>query len=347
LTANELFQQFHTNGVLSEILGDKNTLISAVSAVDDCGPGDLVFVDKKDYIATVLEKKPSVIVTSKPLADSLNGKVSTVLVAPLVAMAHALIKEKLAARNYNDSGWEKIHPTAVIHESAIVDSTATIEPRAVVGARAKIGKNSRIMSGAVIERDAVIGENGAFAMFMREGKLARSETPGAPVEKDRRAQLTRLGETVRARFPHARWASDQPYREFDLAIDFREDVAPWPDADVRELVQLCEAEGAHAKVSSIHVNAWFGGYDKKTGFDHWLGVTAPGSGVAHARSEWLFIGDSPNDEPMFAHFPNSVGVANLSVFRDQLRTPPRWITRAESGEGFAEMAQRLIAARKA
>ena len=175
-------------------------------------------------------------------------------------------------------------------------------------------------------------------MFMRDGKLARTETPGAPPEAERRKRLTALGEAVRARFPQARWASDQPYREYDLAIDFREDVAPWPDAEVRELVELCEGNGAHAKVSSIHVNAWFGNYDKRSGFDHFLAGRDP--------SQWLFIGDSPNDEPMFAHFAHSVGGANLRVFESQLKRPPKWITLAESGDGFAEMAARLIAERR-
>lgn len=186
--------------------------------------------------------------------------------------------------------------------------------------------------------DAVVGENGAFTMLMRDGKLVRSETPGALPKVERRAKLRELGDAVRARFPQAQWASDQRYREYDLAIDFREDVPPWTDADVRELVELCEGNGAHAKVSSIHVNAWYGSYDKRSGFDHYLAGRDP--------SKWLFIGDSPNDEPMFAHFAHSVGVANLRVFEAQLKTPPKWITLAESGDGFAEMAARLIAERR-
>lgn len=187
--------------------------------------------------------------------------------------------------------------------------------------------------------DAVIGENGAFAMYLRDGKLAREDTPGAPSFGERKQKLEGLAQSVRKRFPQARWASDQPYREFDLAVDFCEDVSPWSAADVRELVSLCEREGAHAKVSSIHVNAWFGNYDKRSGFDHWI------EGRSSGRESWLFIGDSPNDEPMFAHFPNSVAVSNLALFKDQLRSLPRWITRSESGEGFVEMVSRLISLR--
>jgi HAD superfamily hydrolase (TIGR01484 family) len=186
--------------------------------------------------------------------------------------------------------------------------------------------------------DAVVGENGAFSFFMHEGKRSRITTPGAAENPG--PGIRSLGERVRQRFPHARWASDQAYREYDLAIDFCEDVPPWSRSEVDALVALCEGEGAHAKVSSIHVNAWFGDYDKYKGFTHLL-AQHPGSGVP-GLEEWLFIGDSPNDEPLFARFATSVGVANLKAFSDRLKHPPAFVTEAESGAGFVEMAERVI-----
>ncbi len=193
--------------------------------------------------------------------------------------------------------------------------------------------------------DAVVGENGAFTFFMQDGKLKRLDTPGA--RPDARQVLQGLGDQVRARFPRARWASDQAYREYDLAIDICEDVPHWPAADVEALLELCHSAGAHAKLSSIHVNAWFGDYDKRTGLAHWLDAGAPGlaPGQAPAWGEWLFIGDSPNDEPLFKSFQQSVGVANLAVYRDRLKHPPTWITARESGSGFAEMASQLVSLR--
>lgn len=194
--------------------------------------------------------------------------------------------------------------------------------------------------------DAVVGENGAFSFFMQEGKLRRLITPGAHPEA---AQVLKgLAGRIRGRFPEAQWASDQPYREYDLAIDICEDVPSWPRADVDALLLLCQEAGAHAKLSSIHVNAWFGDYDKRGGLRHWLDEGAPGiaQGTAPSWEEWLFIGDSPNDEPLFAAFQHSVGVANLALYRDRLKHPPTWITGAESGAGFAEMAAKLIELRR-
>lgn len=185
--------------------------------------------------------------------------------------------------------------------------------------------------------DAVIGENGAFAFFMEGGVRRRLNTPGA----EGNARLKVLGEKIHAGFPQAKWASDQAYREYDLAIDICEDVPAWKTEDVDALLALCAAEGAHAKLSSIHVNAWFGDYDKRRGFEHWLQSKKGMPSI----DEWLFIGDSPNDEPLFATFKHSVGVANLQKYLPRLKNPPRWMTREESGLGFCEMAHAVIAAR--
>ncbi|MCC7442550.1 MAG: HAD-IIB family hydrolase [Bdellovibrionales bacterium] len=194
--------------------------------------------------------------------------------------------------------------------------------------------------------DAVVGENGAFAFFMRDGVRRRHDTPGPPVREERRRLLAGLGDRIRAEFPDAQWASDQDYREYDLAIDYCEDVSAWPDFEVERLVELCRGAGAHAKVSSIHVNAWFGEYDKVAGFRSWLEAGAPGlNGPVPAEDEWIFVGDSPNDEPMFGAFPLSVGVANLQPFLEQVEKTPTWITDSQSGDGFVEVAERLLEAR--
>jgi hypothetical protein len=196
--------------------------------------------------------------------------------------------------------------------------------------------------------DAVVGENGAFVFSMEGGKRRRLDTLGedAGTTDERRERLEELGRKIRKRFPHAEWASDQAYREYDLAIDFCEDVPAWPREDVDALLELCKNEGAHAKLSSIHVNAWFGDFDKRSGLENWLFHGAPGlKGPVPAWDEWLFIGDSPNDEPLFASFHMSVGVANLAKYLDRLKNPPRWITPGESGTGFAEMARKLVSNR--
>jgi len=197
--------------------------------------------------------------------------------------------------------------------------------------------------------DAVIGENGAFSFFLEqsEGAALRSrrrwDTPKGEVDSQLQQKLHQLRQDIFSHFPWAQMASDQPYREYDLAIDICEDVPPWPAQEVERLIQFAQDRGAKAKLSSIHVNLWFGEYDKKKGFDHWLDRTRGEARhlVAPTSESWLYIGDSPNDEPLFATFKTSVGVANLKKYYDRLQFLPTWITSAESGAGFVQMADRL------
>jgi hypothetical protein len=62
---------------------------------------------------------------------------------------------------------------------------------------------------------------------------------------------------------------------------------------------------------------------------------------------WLAVGDSPNDQTLFARFAVSVGVANLRRWADAIEIWPAYITDGERGAGFAEVACRLLAARGA
>jgi hypothetical protein len=196
--------------------------------------------------------------------------------------------------------------------------------------------------------DAVVGENGAM-YFHYDGAARRMLRRYWKTPDERRADRTRL-DALRTRIladvPGAAVAADQPYREADLAIDFCEDVPPLPREAVLRIVALFEQAGARAKVSSIHVNGWFGDYDK-------LAMTARlFREVFHeeldaVREQVVFAGDSPNDEPMFRFFPHAVGVANVRQWADLIAHPPRWVTQAPGGAGFAELADALLAARSA
>jgi hypothetical protein len=156
-----------------------------------------------------------------------------------------------------------------------------------------------------------------------------------------RARLAAIGERILAAVPGTALASDQLYREADLAIDFCEDVPALPRAEVDRIVGLMQAEGMTAKVSSIHVNGWFGSYDKLT-MTRTLLAEVFATDLDAERERWIFAGDSPNDAPLFAYFPHSVGVANVRAFADRIATLPAYVTAGEGGAGFAELAQALL-----
>lgn len=193
--------------------------------------------------------------------------------------------------------------------------------------------------------DGVVGENGGLWFYRDEaGRLVRRFVQDEGTRRENRARLDALAATILAAVPGCGLASDQPYRELDLAIDFCEDVVALDDAAVAAIVDHFHAAGATCKVSSIHVNGWYGAFDKLAGCGS-LMQERWGFGVDEAADTWMFVGDSPNDEPMFRHFALSVGVANVARFLPSLQHKPRYVTHAVGGEGFAEAIDRLLAAR--
>ncbi len=194
----------------------------------------------------------------------------------------------------------------------------------------------------------VVGENGAFYFrYDRHAKVMRAHHAASQEQRaSNRRRLVELAQLILTEVPGCALASDQPYRIADLAIDFCEDVQPLPTASVDRILALFEAAGATAKVSSIHVNGWFGTWDKLTMARTFLMEALALPREAHDASV-VYVGDSPNDEPMFAAFPLSVGVANVRRHAARMRHLPPHITRGEGGAGFVELANRLLAERRA
>ena len=194
--------------------------------------------------------------------------------------------------------------------------------------------------------DGVVGENGAF--WMRHDPVAgrvRVRHVADPAQRAaRRAKLDAIATAILAAVPGCALASDQPYRLADIAIDWCEDVARLPPGSVARIATMMLEAGLSARVSSIHVNGWFGDYDKLSTSLAMLEAEF-GVDAVQARAHWLFAGDSPNDAPMFAHFPHAVGVANVRDFERDMDALPAWVTTGRSGAGFVELAQAILSAR--
>ncbi|HET9469843.1 MAG TPA: HAD-IIB family hydrolase [Usitatibacter sp.] len=192
--------------------------------------------------------------------------------------------------------------------------------------------------------DAVVGENGAF-WFRHDAaarKLVKRYVIGDAERKRRAERMQAIAARIVREVPGCAIASDQPYREADLAIDFREDVPPLPRDAVARIVAIMEAEGLTAKVSSIHVNGWFGGYDKLSTARRMMREEFA-IDLDASREQFVFVGDSPNDQPMFGFFPNAVGVANVRDMADLMTVMPAWVTPSRGSAGFAELADALLA----
>jgi HAD superfamily hydrolase (TIGR01484 family) len=190
---------------------------------------------------------------------------------------------------------------------------------------------------------AIVAENGAVAL-VRDG--AQLHTEFAQDENTRAANSLRLhdvAQRVLREVPGALLAQDSAGRVTDIAIDHSE-YTQLPPAAIEHVVAVMREEGMNATVSSIHVNGWFGEHTKWSAAQ-WMLRRLFGRELYAEIGDWVYVGDSTNDQLMFQHFPLAVGVANLRRFAAELRTWPAYLTQGERGAGFAEVARAVLAAR--
>jgi HAD superfamily hydrolase (TIGR01484 family) len=193
--------------------------------------------------------------------------------------------------------------------------------------------------------DAIVAENGAVALLPEAGRAA--PRPLTKIyqqdEATRRANFARM-QAVLARIeremPGVKRATDSPGRETDIAIDHSE-FAQLSEAQIATVVALMKSEGMHATVSSIHINGWYGGHNKLEGA-RWIVRQLWQRDLDAEMAQWVYVGDSTNDQLMFKTFANSVGVANIARFVPQLAHLPRYVTRGERGAGFTEVVRTLL-----
>lgn len=187
----------------------------------------------------------------------------------------------------------------------------------------------------------VVGENGGFYFRYVNKKMKRHFFFSHQIQNENREKLKVIEKEILSTVKGCDLASDQFCRLMDLAIDFCEDVPALPKNSVDKIVEIFHKHGAQAKVSSIHVNGWFGDYNK-------LSMTLAflknefGVSEAEAKNICAFSGDSPNDEPMFEFFPNAFAVANITNFISQLKYKPSFVAQSRGGKGFSEIASVLL-----
>ena len=191
--------------------------------------------------------------------------------------------------------------------------------------------------------NGVVGENGAFFFSYnhQSKKMLHTYSQSEKERTDNKKTLQKIKKIVLDTIPGSALASDQDYRKTDLAIDFAEDVPRLSTSNIKEIVNIAIKAGATAKVSSIHVNCWIGNHNK---LNTTIKTLQQNFGMIDSdlQKKVLFIGDSPNDSMMFGYFDQSVGVANVRDFMDEIDELPKYITSHHSGEGFVELANYLL-----
>lgn len=203
--------------------------------------------------------------------------------------------------------------------------------------------------------DALVAENGAVA-FIHNKKGLQATPPldsllskiyqqDASTRASNFQRMQVVAQRLLREVPGATLAQDSPGRETDIAIDHSEFTLLSPE-QITQVVQVMQAEGMTATVSSIHINGWYGSHNKLSGA-RWIVQQLYQRELDAELARWTYVGDSANDQVMFQRFPHSVGVANILGEAAQLAHRPRYVTVAERGAGFAEVAAAVLAAKRA
>lgn len=188
--------------------------------------------------------------------------------------------------------------------------------------------------------DAAIAENGGIAYVRRGRRLERiyfeTEDPDHAAKR-----LADIAAEILRQFPFARRADDSGLRITDVAFDVGENQSLASD-QIDALTAHIRSLGARTLVSSVHAHAFFHTADKARMSARVAELLwdEPESEVA---AHYAFVGDSPNDQAAFAFFETSIGVANVARYADVLKPPPRYITQAVGGHGFAEAIEAILA----
>lgn len=192
--------------------------------------------------------------------------------------------------------------------------------------------------------DAAVGENGAGYIARRGDKLSFGYWDDEPTRRAQALKLAQIRERVAREMPQVRVSNDSWARRCDLAFDVNEyESLPRPEVD--KLCDILREEGAHVTVSSVHAHGQLGDHDKARGVAR-AAQELMGIDAATAKSRFMFVGDSGNDAAAFAWFDVTAGVANVSRFLDRLPVPPRFVSTASYGQGFAEIAHTLLSRRQ-
>lgn len=189
---------------------------------------------------------------------------------------------------------------------------------------------------------AIVAENGGVMLRRTADGAVQHDFTQAPGERTANfARLQACAAAVLREVPGTTLAQDSAGRLTDIAIDHSEFAHLGPD-QIDAVLRVMRSHGLTATVSSIHINGWIGDHSKWTAAEwavHEL------TGDTFAPADWLYVGDSTNDQLMFERMPLSVGVANIARFWAELRVKPTYVTAGERGDGFAEVTAAVLSAR--
>ena len=190
--------------------------------------------------------------------------------------------------------------------------------------------------------EAIIAESGSVVFYLENGSRKSFVHPS--ISGNITEEHEKILSAVREKYPNVKVSIDQFSRFNDFAFNYAEeteDALPYEQA--QDILGIVKSLGGQGNISSIHINTWFGDYDKlpmtRLYFKERLGIDEP-------KNCAIYFGDATNDEPMFEYFETACGVRYIMRYANLMHHLPKYITTKEGGLGFAEAADILIALKK-
>ncbi len=179
--------------------------------------------------------------------------------------------------------------------------------------------------------DAVIAEGGAVILAHgKAGNIVYKFNPMIdPMFPKKKESLMKLTAGLQL-------SSDQFARLYDIAYD-KKQLTP---EEAKTLKGMVQAAGGHWSESSIHINVSFGSFSKRSALLFFLDALFDIS-AERVKEKGIYLGDSLNDEELFAFMPLSVGMRSVEDNRSSFQFLPKYITSGYGGDGFSEVARSL------
>ncbi|PIS03061.1 MAG: UDP-3-O-(3-hydroxymyristoyl)glucosamine N-acyltransferase [Chlamydiae bacterium CG10_big_fil_rev_8_21_14_0_10_42_34] len=138
----------------AQLVGNSNLRISGVNTLDEAGPEDVSFLANPRYNEAMKSSNAGVICVNPntPLPDGKNFLLSEDPSKTFQQIVELLLPPK-------KTGFEGIHPTAVIHPTAEIGENVTIGPLVVIDRNVKIGPNTVIDPHVSVGFEVTIGSD--------------------------------------------------------------------------------------------------------------------------------------------------------------------------------------------
>ena len=146
------------------------------------------------------------------------------------------------------------------------------------------------------------------------------------LQADSVQKLEVLTQKLLTQMPDALLSPDSFGRKTDRAIEYHQ----MAKHSLEDLEAFLKTNGASFTRSNVHINFWYGDISKNYAVEYFLKHYTP-----HIEAhECIYYGDSLNDESMFQHFPNTVGVSNILSVLDKLEYRPKVILEGKENAGI-------------